>query len=83
MQNSSQKSDPKNRARQIGTRKMDVIFDKSVSSSILNIFSQMILGEQIIASNSCFKPEDIGKKIFNKAIEIEDDPYKKGGQRSE
>ena len=33
-------------AIQIGTKKMDVIFDKSVSGRILNIFSQMILGSK-------------------------------------
>ncbi len=68
-------------SRKIKTCKCDVLFDKKISSSLLmNLFTAS--SAPLIIKGSSFLKNKLGKKIFNKAINIIDNPLMAGKLRS-
>ena len=76
-ENTISKCNPK----KIKTCNSDIVFDPRVSRSLLAHFSSLINGASI-ARGSSFLSEKMGNKIFNKEINIIDDPFIKRGMGS-
>ena len=76
-ENTISKCNPK----KIKTCNSDIVFDPRVSRSLLAHFSSLINGTSI-ARGSSFLSEKMGNKIFNKEINIIDDPFIKRGMGS-
>lgn len=62
--------------------KASVIYDPRVARSLLGHFAAAISGAAV-ARQTSFLKDSIGKKIFNEAITITDDPFRKRGLRSQ
>ena len=60
-------------ARKIDSGKMTIIFDKRIAKSLVSIFGSAINGSSF-ARGVSFLKNSLGKKIFNKNINIVDDP---------
>lgn len=68
-------------SRKVKTCKCDVIFDKKVSSSLLSNLFNAVNAPTIIKGSSFLKKK-LGQQIFNKKINIIDDPLLVGQTRS-
>lgn len=62
--------------------KAQVVFSPRVSASLLGHFASAISGANV-ARQTSFLKNALGKKIFNAAITITDDPFRKRGLRSQ
>jgi PmbA protein len=67
--------------RKVSTRKVPVVFDKRVASSLVSHLSSAVNGASI-ARKTSFLKDKLGEKIFAEGIRIIDDPLRKRGLRS-
>jgi PmbA protein len=67
--------------RKVTTRKVPVVFDKRVASSLVSHLASAVNGAAI-ARKSSFLKDKMGEKLFSDGIRIIDDPLRKRGLRS-
>ena len=67
--------------RKVSTKKLPVVFDRRVSSSLIGHLSSAINGASI-ARKSSFLKDKMGAQLFARGINIIDDPLRKRGLRS-
>jgi PmbA protein len=67
--------------RKVSTRKVPVVFDQRVASSLVSHLSSALNGASI-ARKTSFLKDKMGEKIFADGIRIIDDPLRKRGLRS-
>jgi PmbA protein len=67
--------------RKVSTRKVPVVFDPRVASSLVSHLAGAVNGASI-ARNVSFLKDKMGKRIFADGIRIVDDPLRKRGLRS-
>jgi PmbA protein len=67
--------------RKVTTRKVPVVFDKRVASSLVSHVASAVNGASI-ARKSSFLKDKMGEKLFADGIRIVDDPLRKRGLRS-
>jgi len=67
--------------RKVSTKKLPVVFDRRVSSSLIGHLASAINGASI-ARKSSFLKDKMGAQLFARGINIIDDPLRKRGLRS-
>jgi PmbA protein len=67
--------------RKVTTRRVPVVFDTRISSSLVNHLAGAANGSAI-ARKTSFLRDRLGERIFAPGIDIVDDPLRKRGQRS-
>jgi len=67
--------------RKVETTKVPVIYDKRVSSSLINHLASAINGNSV-ARKTSFLKDKRGERLFRDGIRVIDDPLRKRGQRS-
>jgi PmbA protein len=67
--------------RKVATRRVPVVFDARISSSLVGHLSGAVSGSSI-ARKTSFLREKLGERILAPGIDIVDDPLRKRGQRS-
>jgi PmbA protein len=67
--------------RKVETTKVQVIYDKRVSSSLINHLAGAINGNSV-ARKTSFLKDKRGQRLFREGIRVVDDPLRRRGQRS-
>jgi PmbA protein len=67
--------------RKVETRKLPVVYDKRVASSLVGHFASAINGSAV-ARKTSFLKDKMGERLFRSGIRIIDDPLRKRGLRS-